>query len=133
MSSRLNIEQAKQVGRIRDALHTLGYPVPHGRFKAPGTLADLAAMAPSMGKFSARAGADFVQRIRNESDSTKRAEMMVTAVEAAVHAGRRIVPVEDLLKAVGKGFLAFHANKNPRARVATVMGVLNQITAATSR
>ena len=130
---RLTVEQAKQIGRIRDALGKLGYPVPPGQPGAPGTLADLATMAPSMGKFAARGGADFVKRLRDASSPEMRAEMFIVAADAAVRAQKRTVPYGDLLKAVGEGFLAFHATKSPRARAATVLGVLKHINAATSR
>lgn len=131
--SRLTERQAEQVQRIRDALRVLGYDVPGGKPGSPGTLADLAGMAPAMGLFAARAGTDFARRMRAEKNPDKRAAFFLLAAEAAVRAARRTVPVGSVLNAIGRGFIAFRSTKDPKARTAAVLGTLDQITAAMSR
>lgn len=131
--ARLTPAQAAQVGRIRDALRRLGYVVPAGEPGTPGTLADLASMAPTMGRFAAKMGKGFVEMMRAETDPTRRGALFVKAAEAAVARHGRGVPLADVLTALGQGFVAFHAAKSPADKLTSVVGVLHNLTAATSR
>lgn len=126
-------KQAVLVGRIRDVLRTLGYEVPKGTPGTPGTLSDLAAMAPVIGKVSAKMGPVFVKRMQGEADATIRAEWFLKAIEGAARRKPAGEAMPDVLLALGKGFMAFRGAKTKSDRVTTVLGVLNQITAATSR
>lgn len=131
----LSDEQAKMVGRIRDALHALGFATPTGEPKSPGSLADLAHMAPIMGQFTARMGASFVAAVRAETDPLRRAKLFVRYAEAAVikHRQPGKVPLSVVLEALGKGFVAFHTAKSPAGQMSAVLHTLSNINAAPSR
>lgn len=130
---RLPEDQGQRVGRIRDALRTLGFAVPAGAPGTPGTLADLAAMAPAMGKFSARLGPAFMAAMRAQNDPIRRADLFVRNAEAVIQRQKAGMPLADVLATLGKGFMAFRSTTSPAGRVAAVLGTLSNITAASGR
>jgi hypothetical protein len=122
-------EKAALVGRIRDALRALGYPVPDGF--GPATPADLYAMAPAITDFSRVLGAQFAHTIRAAQDHTVRARVFAEAAEHIVRTGKQVRNIENLLGLVVKGFSTYRIAK--REGVAAALGAVMETVAAVSR
>jgi hypothetical protein len=127
----LTHEQAVLVGRIRDALGALGYEVPAG--VGPGTLSDLAKMAPAIARFAAAMGAEFSRSVSRKQDPMARAKMVADLAEKVAKAGSATHRAVGLAEVLATGFMAYRAAKKKGNPAAVVAGIVNTITAATSR
>lgn len=121
----LSRDEAVVVGRIRDALDRLGYAVTPGR--GPGTLYELARLAPHIAAFTKDMGSEFSRAVRALADPHAKARFIAEVAERRVASmSQTEVHLRRLAGAVKSGVETYKA---VQGGLGAITGLLNQITA----